>query len=443
MFEARQVSGTPKSRLTHVVALTGLAMSLFACGAEGPESAESNLRSAPREFSGHTEIKVPLENSPSGGPEFDFCRSVEPGQFDLNQAAWLSFFAANQYAHFGYLGPMLNELGFGNPDNPEDYLAEDCAIDLDLVRAYEEGRHDDLGEMSPDERVADAAPLFEEGQGFGVCGRRWREQTGWAGDTGAGASFEKWLVQTVRPESWIQFFSGGDFDMGGVFFKEGSTQVVFMRHQEKPIAIVSFRGTEPDKWLDIATDAIAFQEDLDNRWGAAHEGFVNALRSIEDLMKPKVEALEGTGVEIYVTGHSLGAALATLTSAWLLQRMEEGADYNFKGVYTVGSPRVGDAIFKARFETLARAHGVSSFRIRNQDDVVTAIPRIQDWHHINELVYLTEGKLSLPYPAPDYKGLGSISDHDSATGYYPRLWMRLNDPQYAEFRHCGSEPGTP
>src|SRR5262245_55736273 len=92
-----------------VLGLGLAAVSPLACGGEDPATDESNLESG-REFTGHVPLQIPIDNSPSGDAEFNFCTSVPHGELDLNQAAWLNFFAANEYAHFGYVGPALNQL---------------------------------------------------------------------------------------------------------------------------------------------------------------------------------------------------------------------------------------------------------------------------------------------------------------------------------------------
>ena len=72
--------------------------------------------------------------------------------------------------------------------------------------------------------------------------------------------------------------------------------------------------------------------------------------------------------QIWVTGHSLGAALAPLASAWL-------AYYNIAPrqnviLYTFGSPRVGDYKYALQHDQLVN----NSWRVVNFDDVVPHLP---------------------------------------------------------------------
>jgi len=68
---------------------------------------------------------------------------------------------------------------------------------------------------------------------------------------------------------------------------------------------------------------------------------------------------------VWFTGHSLGAALATLAAS----------RYQTAGVYTFGSPLVGNQSFAAAFNAVFHdGAGSRSFRYVNDHDVVTQVP---------------------------------------------------------------------
>lgn len=125
------------------------------------------------------------------------------------------------------------------------------------------------------------------------------------------------------------------------------------------LAIVAFRGTQPDQWQDIFDDA---RYGLVN-WshGRVHGGFFDALDRILGKLGPVLGALPPK-CHVWFTGHSLGAALATLAA----DRYQDTA-----GVYTFGSPLVGDQIFAGHFNARFAGH---SFRFVNDHDVVTHVP---------------------------------------------------------------------
>merc|ERR1711924_256747 len=72
------------------------------------------------------------------------------------------------------------------------------------------------------------------------------------------------------------------------------------------------------------------------------DGFMKNYNSIASFVKGNLSAIGWTpGFGITVTGHSLGAAEATIA---MYDLKNEG--YNIKPTYTFGQPRVGDDAFK-------------------------------------------------------------------------------------------------
>ena len=126
--------------------------------------------------------------------------------------------------------------------------------------------------------------------------------------------------------------------------------------------VLSFRGTSGFKNfvtdVDIRRDRVAWAE------GTVHRGFRRAM----DAVWPQVlEKLGPPGAKsVWVTGHSLGAALAQLTALRLVK-----AGYRVHSVYTFGTPRIGDQAFVSDYD---RHLGVQSFPHVNARDVVTRVP---------------------------------------------------------------------
>src|SRR5262249_9001619 len=81
------------------------------------------------------------------------------------------------------------------------------------------------------------------------------------------------------------------------------------------LALLAFRGTEPDKLADRGTDAdIPPVPGTPDVAGLVHQGFLNAFRALQ----PQVEAwLKGLGPKVqqlFICGHSLGAAMAMVAA---------------------------------------------------------------------------------------------------------------------------------
>lgn len=147
-----------------------------------------------------------------------------------------------------------------------------------------------------------------------------------------------------------------------------SSRVVVAARQDA--IIVAFRGTQvfwpgrpaafgavmADRLTDARTGLVA-----SSHGGEVHEGFKAALDQVWQPLSVVVEQLrhEHPGRALWVTGHSLGGALASLAA----QRWAE----QVAGVYTYGSPLVGDEGFSRGF--VAPCH-----RFVHQADLVTEVP---------------------------------------------------------------------
>jgi len=136
-------------------------------------------------------------------------------------------------------------------------------------------------------------------------------------------------------------------------------------------AIVTFRGTEVlspaanrpfgDAVLGVAADLLTDADFKLERIGDgrhAHRGIVHALDQVWGAVEAHLRTLRTQGVRTFwFTGHSLGAAMATLAA----DRFEHAT-----ALYTFGSPFVGDAAFRDRFR-------VPAYRIVHGSDPITRI----------------------------------------------------------------------
>ena len=133
-----------------------------------------------------------------------------------------------------------------------------------------------------------------------------------------------------------------------------------IQDKDRRVAILCYRGTQPEDVISILTDADVRPEmlcvELEGRKYEVHAGFYRNVRATRHLI---IEALEravrgesldpgrqgtrGGGLEaLYITGHSLGAAMAAIMAVTLVHepRYRHIAE-KLKGVYTFGQPMVG------------------------------------------------------------------------------------------------------
>jgi len=135
--------------------------------------------------------------------------------------------------------------------------------------------------------------------------------------------------------------------------------------QNKNRVYIIFRGTKtPKEWISNLT--INLEEYFIPSYGTVHEGFLEVYNSIKGIINKNINKIQNNN-QLYITGHSLGAALATLA----LPDIEINYKKRINALYTFGSPRVGNNEFVEQFNTRFKNR---SFRVVNTSDVVTSIP---------------------------------------------------------------------
>lgn len=141
-------------------------------------------------------------------------------------------------------------------------------------------------------------------------------------------------------------------------------------------AVICFRGTEPSELSDVLADLNAIpKKSLVDGW--VHSGFRGELDKLYPKVLEIIDMLEGQ--KLYICGHSLGAAMATICTARLSQTEE---------LYTFGSPRAGTRSFVKSIKT-------KHWRFVNNNDIVTAVPlALMGYKHHGNLVYINHyGKI--------------------------------------------------
>lgn len=166
-------------------------------------------------------------------------------------------------------------------------------------------------------------------------------------------------------------------------FEAGGTQC-FVMHDDRAIIVVC-RGTQIDdfwaKVIDISTD-LKFIPVADGAGGLVHQGFLEGLTLVWDALKVHLAQILNNDRKLWLTGHSLGAAVATLAA----ERINRETGNSVQGLYTYGSPRVGDSNFKSRFDEKSLA--ARTFRIVNNSDIIARVPPRVLYTHIGALKFI-------------------------------------------------------
>jgi hypothetical protein len=199
-------------------------------------------------------------------------------------------------------------------------------------------------------------------------------------------------------------------------------------------AILSFRGTEKDDPSDLKSDLEIMLRNSKGGlpWDAqdgvlVHEGFANALNQVWNPTRDLLAAYRAAHPHspVLFTGHSLGAALATL--AFSRFKAEPAC------LHTLGCPRTGNAAFCALISNR------DLVRVVDGNDFVTQVPPDGEFYShpgkpfpigaaakppltlLGDLDVLFQGgfRFALHEPPPDV-----LADHSPARyGYF--LWERV------------------
>lgn len=296
------------------------------------------------------------------------------------------------------------------------------------------------------------------------------------------------IVYRSREEIDDQLARIGLGDAPRLFFENQKTHTQALYVSAPEAGILVFRGTEAGSLGDWLTDARAWRKS--SPLGEVHAGFLGAFesiwidspdvtvndrrgRGIRSMLKPRhwvgADPLGSRAVApkpLFVTGHSLGGALATLATIYARyegcfrahpyaeewEAMKRDAQdtmasmpctkerIGVSALYTFGAPRVGDHLFNE----LAAFHldGPGLFRFVNANDLVARMPDEGYIHpcrgrlETDGVVYLTsEGDLDVSGMSDEFKldpvrasWGGKVGDHS-----IPRYVEKL-------LRHAGTTP---
>lgn len=149
--------------------------------------------------------------------------------------------------------------------------------------------------------------------------------------------------------------------LGGLLEKVEPFGFVARKQGTKNIFVV-FRGTQSPG--DLLSD-ISFTQTSPSwqGWGKVEGGFWKLYRQCSASVINGAKAA-GAGANVFVTGHSLGSAMATLAVADLVNAGIASS------LYVFASPRVGDLDFATKFNGSVAA----KWRVTNTEDIVTTVP---------------------------------------------------------------------
>ncbi len=199
--------------------------------------------------------------------------------------------------------------------------------------------------------------------------------------------------------------------------------------------IVVFRGSEriegPVSAIKdaVLTDADMRLLDVSGEFGdgvKVHTGFWNAFLPVRDDLVAAIERQGGflSEKKLWITGNSLGAALADLCAAWL-----EMQGHGVHAVYTYGAPKCGNDEFRKLYEDKL---GIKCQSYVNDNDIVPLLPPrtvFPDYRHVGTINNIRKDGTLAPDDEP-YEGLGNPLKHYQE--FYAYRFYHLLPPNLKE-----------
>lgn len=151
--------------------------------------------------------------------------------------------------------------------------------------------------------------------------------------------------------------------------------------------LISFRGTVSSSlqdWIDDLSSIVTV--DLPGCDGCqVGSGFYDAYLSVRPQLLAALSSVQSAAAQnVQITGHSLGAAIASLCAYDL------SASFPIDVVYTYGQPRVGNDAFSAAYNAL-----VAEYRVTHWRDIVPHLPlEAMGFTHVPTEVWYVEDSSS-------------------------------------------------
>ncbi|KAL4892082.1 Alpha/Beta hydrolase protein [Aspergillus ambiguus] len=182
-------------------------------------------------------------------------------------------------------------------------------------------------------------------------------------------------VQAANTTTLTEFLADGQYGELAGFLAADSTH---------KLIVLSFRGSRsPANW--IANLDFAFDDAKDLCADCkVHGGFWKAWNTVADTLRTQIQKARAAypDYKLVFTGHSLGAAIATVGTTDLRTREKYSID-----MYSYGSPRVGNAELAEYITSLG-----SNYRVTHTDDIVPRLPpRAVGYRHPSPEYWITSG----------------------------------------------------
>ncbi len=221
---------------------------------------------------------------------------------------------------------------------------------------------------------------------------------------------------------------------------DDSVPIAFVATKDQNIYVV-FRGTKTIvEWLDDAQLGQVPYSFLSSG-GLTEQGFTSVYATIHSEIVQTVKQLAQSGdfTTLYVTGHSLGAALAVLAAP----ELAKATPFASPVMYSFAGPRVGNPKFGLNTYD---PNVATSWRVVNTNDLVPKLPnqvtvvfeggtyKTYFYRHVETELDITFGN-----PVSGPTDVTDIEFNHSLCNYYNTLCAETADPQACEQQAGGAD----
>jgi hypothetical protein len=190
---------------------------------------------------------------------------------------------------------------------------------------------------------------------------------------------------------------------------KGSFETCGLIGERAGAVILAFAGTDPGIWQNLTTDFTP----LPQAGSDIHEGFRLAAATAQPEIEQAVQLSHQSRKPLFITGHSLGAALAALAA-----QMALGEGSPPRAVYSFGMPRVGGERFRTSYDA---GLGALTYRLVHGIDLVARVPpSFIGFRHVGRVLQCDAGG-----KFDDTKPLSPIGSDDPPFGeQLPNMFRR-------------------
>lgn len=198
----------------------------------------------------------------------------------------------------------------------------------------------------------------------------------------------------LEPEQAIQTLNNYNIELidQDIYISNEQTKTQLYIIADTENIIISFRGSSDAQDVKTSFKFKKIHWHEDQEIGQIHQGFYQAVQSVWLEIEEKINAIYNGKQKLWLTGHSMGGALAQICACKLLLK-QQPLPVEFHQLYNFASPRVFSHKLTKQLDNIQQNQ---FFRILNQSDIISVSPpRFINYRHLGQLKVFNRSKTLL------------------------------------------------